>query len=494
MRAVTKLKHRAGFVAVLLETIGWPLVWGTAASVAFYYLIHAKLLTHPLCVRYAASHPVEYVEVWLFFVGLAAILMKLLDVVNQFSFADGLRLPPRPDGGQRVTQAAVMLQGLRELPRDVQRSYLGRRAADALEFVSRRSSASGLEQELKHLADGDLNRQTDSYAFCRIIVWAIPMLGFLGTVIGITMALADLSPQNLVSSPETAMEGMLAGLSVAFDTTALALSLAVILMFAQFATTRIESQLLEHVTSHLAGELVGRFEDYAVDNDPAVAKMAHLTELIIRSTEQMFGQVATRIEQTSEGLVSRQAELWAETVSAAQSAWRKSMESATDRGEAQMAGVLEQQIQGHQRLLLERESQASERLHHHWSRFEQALNENAHVMQSQQTELVRQGDHLLALIQRIGELGDVQRSLTDNLAALRSAGKLEESLNGLAAVSHLLNARLGLATERPAAPASPPPYTGTSRIVAGAGTAPHAGSAEPQPLRLFPRDGRRNAA
>ena len=146
------------------------------------------------------------------------------------------------------------------------------------------------------------------------------MLGFLGTVIGITMSLADLSPQNLVSSPETAMEGMLAGLGVAFDTTALALSLAIILMFTQFVTTRVETQLLDHITAHIAGELIGRFEDYAVEQDPSVAKMAHLTEIIVRSTEQMFQQSMTKLESTNESMLSRQAELWTETITAAQAA------------------------------------------------------------------------------------------------------------------------------------------------------------------------------
>ena len=50
------------------------------------------------------------------------------------------------------------------------------------------------------------------------------MLGFLGTVIGITQALGDLDPEELANSIQTAMDGLLSGLYVAFDTTAVALS------------------------------------------------------------------------------------------------------------------------------------------------------------------------------------------------------------------------------------------------------------------------------
>ncbi len=56
------------------------------------------------------------------------------------------------------------------------------------------------------------------------------------------------------------MEGLLAGLYVAFDTTALALSLSILLMFVQFFVDRVETQLLSMVDTRVNEELVGRFE------------------------------------------------------------------------------------------------------------------------------------------------------------------------------------------------------------------------------------------
>ncbi|MEI2659369.1 MAG: MotA/TolQ/ExbB proton channel family protein [Bifidobacterium adolescentis] len=50
----------------------------------------------------------------------------------------------------------------------------------------------------------------------RTITWAVPILGFLGTVIGITMAIANITPDQLESS----LGEVTAGLAVAFDTTA----------------------------------------------------------------------------------------------------------------------------------------------------------------------------------------------------------------------------------------------------------------------------------
>ena len=56
----------------------------------------------------------------------------------------------------------------------------------------------------------------------RLIVWAIPILGFLGTVIGITMALNAIDPKAV----EESMMQVTTGLGVKFDTTALALAWA----------------------------------------------------------------------------------------------------------------------------------------------------------------------------------------------------------------------------------------------------------------------------
>ena len=66
--------------------------------------------------------------------------------------------------------------------------------------MERKGSADGLDEDLKYLSELDEARQHDSYALVRIVVWATPMLGFLGTVVGITQALGDLDPQLLATT------------------------------------------------------------------------------------------------------------------------------------------------------------------------------------------------------------------------------------------------------------------------------------------------------
>jgi biopolymer transport protein ExbB/TolQ len=106
-------------------------------------------------------------------------------------------------------------------------SFLGRRLATALDFVNRRKSAQDLDDQLRQLADNDAMGLEGSYALTRFITWAIPILGFLGTVLGITGAIAGVTPEVLEESLSTVTDG----LALAFDSTALALALTMVLMF-----------------------------------------------------------------------------------------------------------------------------------------------------------------------------------------------------------------------------------------------------------------------
>ena len=124
--------------------------------------------------------------------------------------------------------------------------YLFERVRTALSMIERRGSSEGMEDELKYLADLDSERSHQSYALVRILIWATPMLGFLGTVIGISEALGGLNIGGAADF-DSMMQGLRSSLYVAFDTTALALTLSIGLMFFQFIVDRFEQNLLTQV-------------------------------------------------------------------------------------------------------------------------------------------------------------------------------------------------------------------------------------------------------
>jgi biopolymer transport protein ExbB/TolQ len=409
---------------ISLAILRSPILWGTLLSLGFYSLIHAGIWQDEFAIRYFAGHWVEYVETAMFFVGFSWLVLKGIDVARQTANLQRDLLPLRPAKPQPASEAASVLAHIASLPDHAQQGYLPRRLREALEAIQRAGSADKLDDELKYLADLDAGRASSSYALVRIVVWAIPILGFLGTVIGITLAIARLSPDAL----EESLSAVTGGLGVAFDTTALALGLSMVLMFGQFLVERMENRLLGEVDALAPRQLSGRFEQSLMANDPQMASVERMAQAVIGAMER---------------LVERQAQIWQSTIEAAHARWNELTSVATGQMEAALAGALSQSIQSHADRLATSAQATADSNRQQWSRIHQALAESADTAKAQQTELVKQGDILLEVIQASGQVARLEQTLNSNLAALAGAQHFEETWLNLAGAINLLNARLG---------------------------------------------------
>lgn len=424
---MSKHQNRNAFLAIIAH-LGWPLLLGAALCSVFYVLVYRGPLNLPSVHRYFASHPVLIIETGLFFVGLAALGLKAFEVLTQYWAVSALRLAEPPAAGQKIEDAGSLIQQLDQHSATVRQSYLGRRVRDVLQAIQRKGSAEGLDEDLKYLSDLDAARQQDSYGLVRIVIWATPMLGFLGTVVGITQALGDLDPQELATNIQKAMEGLLSGLYVAFDTTALALTLSMVLMFIQFLLDRVETQALSLVDTQANEMLVGRFQEVGAGHDPYLV-----------SVERM----SSRVLQASEDLVLQQAKIWERTMEAADSRWSQLVVSSGGQVQAALQGALEHSLQNHAAELANVEREAGERAARRWEQLQIALSENARVMRSQQEEMVKQAELMAQVVKATGDVLGLEKALNENLRALSGAKNFEDTVMSLSAAIHLLNARLG---------------------------------------------------
>ena len=119
-------------------------------------------------------------------------------------------------------------------------------------------TAASIEAGLRGLAEGGdrleeslqllWRRYEESYLLPRYIGWAVPILGFIGTVLGISLA-ADgirriISSDARLSSLSSDLGGAIAPLGIAFDTTLIALSLSVVLTLLLSLVQRGEERTL----------------------------------------------------------------------------------------------------------------------------------------------------------------------------------------------------------------------------------------------------------
>jgi biopolymer transport protein ExbB/TolQ len=97
----------------------------------------------------------------------------------------------------------------------------------------------------------DVKKLEASYSIVQFFIWAIPIWGFIGTVLGIADAVQEFS--NFIQTAETgvqfttqmrsALGGVTSGLAVAFNTTFLALVLVMPVMLITSMLQKAEEEL-----------------------------------------------------------------------------------------------------------------------------------------------------------------------------------------------------------------------------------------------------------
>ena len=469
--------------------VGSPILWGTAITVGFYYLIPNLPLEREFVARYFAGHWIEYCTTGMFFIGLTILGQKFwgyrferavlgrVGFVHQTTDAAVGTAHPAAEA-----TANAILDQIDRLPNRLRDTRLAGRVRETCEYVISRRSGAALEEHLKYLAELAAEDLHGSYALVRTVTWAIPILGFLGTVIGITMAIATITPEQL----ETSLGDVTAGLAVAFDTTALSLGLSMVLVFATFLIERAEGGVLSDVEQFGISQLAPAFSSPVAEPaaGPWAAAEAKAAEQLLQRSEALINWQTNLWQQSLESLRTRwletserqQAELTAslrsglgttltdhaqqlhetrslflhafETVSQelahVVTDLRQSSQAQQDTFTRQTA-ELWQQIGGELAAIRDEQRGQTENLtrslHDTASTWHADLAAATSAVTDQLVELRRQGELLGGIVEQERDLVRVQDRLSDNLQAVRAAETFEQTLHSLNAAVHLLTAR-----------------------------------------------------
>ncbi|HKX45110.1 MAG TPA: MotA/TolQ/ExbB proton channel family protein, partial [Planctomycetota bacterium] len=193
---------------------------------------------------------IPYVTTWFAMWAFAMVGLKALNLRSQRRGLRSVRLGDR-EGPIRPEDCAELRRSLYALDVDPQRTFLLRRLLVGLRhFESRRDEAS-VRTALDAQRDIDEGAVDSSYTMLRVFLWAIPILGFIGTVLGIGQSVgsftAAVETVKEVDQIKSSLGGITSGLALAFDTTLLALALSVLLMFPVSMLQRSEEHMLRTV-------------------------------------------------------------------------------------------------------------------------------------------------------------------------------------------------------------------------------------------------------
>jgi biopolymer transport protein ExbB/TolQ len=402
--------------------VGLPLAAGLVA------LIQLGPLRDTLARRYV-SHPVEYVEVVMFCGALGALGAKFLSYLSERRACRMSILPPWDGQPVPMSEAGKLLAAVNQLPARLRSTSIGKRTVDVLHFLCSRGSAAELDDHLRSLTDNDALALEGSYALIRFITWAVPILGFLGTVLGITQSISGITPEKL----ENSLSEVTDGLALAFDATALALGLTMFTMFLSFLVERAEQGVLDAVDRYADRELAHRFERAGPAGGEFLEVVRQHTEILVQGMEQ---------------LVQRQATLWAQALRETDNRRQEAEERLQKRFTAALETALERTLETHTRRLGGLEQQAiagSAELTNRLAALATAVRETGREQQACSAQ-VSQG--MAGLLETLTHLQDgdkqlrrLQETLNQNLATLAGAGTFEQALHSLTAAIHLLTAR-----------------------------------------------------
>lgn len=400
--------------------IGGAFWLGALATIAFYAVVLQNFMDGTTLSRYTTGHITEFVAMALFFWGTADLLLKMMSFRRE---RQALAIDWLPETETLLSpQAASVLYGqICQRHRELMGTLLGRRLERGLCYVREKRSADGIEEHLQYLAELEAEKAHAQYGLVRFVAWIIPILGFLGTVVHFTLAIANITPEQMERSLSTVTDG----LAVAFDTTALALSLSMMMMFLIFLVEQYDRHILREV-EHKTFDLLGhRFTagDAATDQFTATLRAAnesnrgHIRDLVDHQAK-IWGQSLSAFEKQAEEATSRQLEICANMINA----MHQQFEIRSRAQEERILRMLEA-------LKVERTEQSKSH--------EQAADRVALLHQ----DLSRVAEQLTGLVAGEAKLLPMQQSLAENLKLLQRTQRMDEAVNGLTAAVHLMMAR-----------------------------------------------------
>ncbi|NIL98833.1 MAG: hypothetical protein GTO53_12900 [Planctomycetales bacterium] len=151
------------------------------------------------------------------------------------------------------------------LPGEARQSILVNRVLRGIEHFRVRKSAAETVTMMESQSAIDASNVASSYTIVKVFIWAMPILGFIGTVMGVSSAVSGLSStlENAsdVSAVTESMKGVFGGLGTAFDTTLLALIMSLMVKIPTSTLQKNEDGLVTVADEYCNENLLRRLND-----------------------------------------------------------------------------------------------------------------------------------------------------------------------------------------------------------------------------------------
>lgn len=216
------------------------------------------------------------------------------------------------DVDERILEISQFMQ--EQKVKRFQDSIIFRRVRRTLRHLKAIPKKEEITSILNYQAEIDHNRMQSGYALLNVFIWAIPILGFIGTVFGIGQSIGEFSDfirstngTDLNTQMRSALGGVTSGLSVAFSTTFIALVGVVPIMMLASSLRKNEDDLLLSVEEYCLEDLLPNLHVRPGDDllDDAVSEHLEQMAEFSENWRKQVSPVLESVEQHSRGLAAQ---------------------------------------------------------------------------------------------------------------------------------------------------------------------------------------------
>lgn len=204
----------------------------------------------------------QYIIVFLTFWSLCILVIKYSKLRLQRKSLELHLIPEEAGFTVSPNTAEQVLNNIHIQVDDPRHFMLTNRVVIALSNLRNLGRVGDVDDILRSQASQDESAMETSYALVQGFVWAIPVLGFIGTVLGLSSAIGGFSSvlktTDDITQISDSLQGVTGGLATAFDTTLIALIAALIIQLIVVVLKKAEEEFHDAALEYGIQKIVGR--------------------------------------------------------------------------------------------------------------------------------------------------------------------------------------------------------------------------------------------
>lgn len=264
------IENRFGFKGGRYTSVNHAFAFliGAVLSAILYALMTFVFVNLPVASKVATiykrpSNQFAVIPATLFFFGgIAILVLKGKKLKFQERALKLAAVPAEPEFVLNETTAATVLNRIHSLVDHPRHFVLLNRIDRALSNFKNIGQVNDVSAILRAQAENDEDQVASSYTVVNGLVWAIPVLGFIGTVLGLSLAIgrftATLQAGGDLAKIRDSLQGVTSGLATAFESTLVALTFTLILQLVITFQQKREMAFLDECNDYCHSHIVSK--------------------------------------------------------------------------------------------------------------------------------------------------------------------------------------------------------------------------------------------